>query len=100
MKIYIWQISWAGNILDGTPVYGWSPHEEDIPFVTSADINFSRCESGVGEDFLFQLDTLRFVQEHIVWDIPKLRFEAHQYNCDFDDAVVEYAKERDFYKHD
>jgi len=73
-------------------VYGWSANENDIPFVTSGEIKLSPDAT--------DLQTVRFVQEHIVWAIPKLRFEAHQYNCDFDDAVVEYAEQRDFYKHD
>ena len=100
MKIYIWQVSWVGNILDGIPVYEWSEKEEDIPYVTSYEMNWPHIEAGGREELLFKLDTLRFVQEHIVWDIDKSSFEAHQYNCDFDDAVFDYAKKRDFYKHD
>ncbi len=92
MKIYIWQHSWVGNILDGTPVYEWSEKEEDIPYVCSVDIGLK--PSGT------QLNTVRFVQEHIVWDIHKSRYDEYDFNGEFDIAVTDYAQAQGFYKHD
>ena len=94
MKIYIWQHSWAGNILDGTPVYEWSSNENDIPYVCCGEIRLKPSET--------QLDTVRFVQEHIVWDIPKSTFANFPIATDIDmaDAVTEYAQKQGFYKHD
>ena len=89
MKIYIWQHSRSGN---GTPVYEWSSNMDDIPYVHAGDIELKPSET--------QLDTVRFVQEHIVWDIHKSTYDNFQTNIEVALAVTDYAREQGFYKHD